>query len=62
MHETVATLADDERAVFEIHYYLEMPQAEIARILNLHPRRVSYFWVAATDKLADQLEHIGGLE
>jgi RNA polymerase sigma factor (sigma-70 family) len=61
LHETVAALADDERAVFEMHYYLELPQAEIARILNLHPRRVSYIWVAATEKLADQLEHIGGL-
>jgi DNA-directed RNA polymerase specialized sigma subunit len=45
-----------------MHYYLELPQAEVARILNLPPRRVSYIWVAATEKLADQLDHLGGLE
>src|SRR5262249_23567242 len=28
-HEKVATLSEQERAVFEMHYYLELPQAEI---------------------------------
>jgi RNA polymerase sigma factor (sigma-70 family) len=41
-HEKVATLGEPERAVFEMHYYLELPQAEIARVLDLHPRKVSY--------------------
>ena len=36
-----------------MHHYLEMSQADIARVLNLHPRKVSYLWVAATEKLAD---------
>jgi len=52
-HQKVAGLAEDERTVFEMHYYLEIPQAEIARMLNLHPRKVSYLWIAATEKLAD---------
>lgn len=51
-HQKVAALPDDERAVFEMHYYLDVPQAEIAALLNLHPRKVSRLWVAAADKLA----------
>jgi RNA polymerase sigma factor (sigma-70 family) len=54
-HEKVATLSDQERTVFEMHYYLELPQAEIARVLDLHPRKVSYLWVAATEKLGEEL-------
>ena len=45
-----------ERAVFEMHYYLELPQAEIARVLGLHPRKVSYQWIAATEKLGEGLD------
>ena len=50
-----ATLPERERAVFEMHYYLDLPQAEIAQILELHPRKVSYLWVAATEKLSEDL-------
>ena len=50
-HEMIAGLNEQERAVFEMHYYLDLPQAEIARVLELHPRKVSYLWVAATEKL-----------
>jgi RNA polymerase sigma factor (sigma-70 family) len=55
-HEKVATLAELERAVFEMHYYLDLPQAEIARVLELHPRKVSYLWIAATEKLGEGLD------
>jgi len=55
-HTRVAALPDPERTVFELHYYLELPQAEIAQLLNLHPRKVSYLWIAGTDKLAGVLE------
>ena len=58
-HEKVATLSELQRAVFEMHYYLELPQAEIARILELHPRKVSYLWVAATEKLGDEVDAAG---
>lgn len=54
-HNKVGTLAEAERTVFELHYYLGLPQAEIAKSLNLHPRKVSYLWVAATEKLAEEL-------
>src|SRR5215468_9983552 len=55
-HEKVATLSEPERAVFEMHYYLDLPQAEIARVLELHPRKVSYLWIAATEKLGEGLD------
>jgi RNA polymerase sigma factor (sigma-70 family) len=55
-HEKVAMLGDQERAVFEMHYYLDLPQAEVARLLDLHPRKVSYLWIAATEKLSDALD------
>jgi RNA polymerase sigma factor (sigma-70 family) len=54
-HEKVAMLGEQERAVFEMHYYLDLPQAEIARVLELHPRKVSYLWVAATETLGEAL-------
>jgi RNA polymerase sigma factor (sigma-70 family) len=59
-HARVADLPENERRVFELHYYLELPQAEIARVLGLHPRKVSYLWVAGTDRLADHLDGVEG--
>ncbi len=60
-HNQVGTLAEAERTIFEMHYYLGLPQAEIARILELHPRKVSYLWVAATEQLAGSLTQIARL-
>ena len=57
-HEKVATLSEQERAVFEMHYYLDLPQAEIAQVLGLHPRKVSYLWIAATEKLGEGLDAV----
>jgi RNA polymerase sigma factor (sigma-70 family) len=59
-HARVANLPEDERKVFELHYYLELPQVEIARVLGLHPRKVSYLWVAGTERLADDLDGVEG--
>jgi len=61
LHERIASLPEEERAVFEMHYYLELPQAEIAQLLALHPRKVSRLWVAATERLADEVAGLGGL-
>jgi DNA-directed RNA polymerase specialized sigma24 family protein len=54
-HNNVGRLEEPGRTVFEMHYYLGLPQAEIARTLDLHPRKVSYLWIAATEQLADEL-------
>lgn len=55
-HQRVQQLEPDLRSVFELHYYLELPQSEIAKLLELHPRKVSYLWIAATESLADAFE------
>src|SRR5262249_20252197 len=55
-HRQVENLPHDQRTVFDLHYYTDLPQAEIARVLGLHPRKVSYLWVAATERLAERLE------
>jgi RNA polymerase sigma factor (sigma-70 family) len=54
-HSNVDQLAEPERNVFEMHYYLGLPQAAIAELLQLHPRKVSYLWIAATEKLAERV-------
>lgn len=59
-HQRVEQLSADQRAVFEMHYYFDLPQAEVARVLGLHPRKVSYLWIAATESLADFMEGIQG--
>jgi RNA polymerase sigma factor (sigma-70 family) len=55
LHNQVGRLPEAERTVFEMHYYLGLPQAEIAKVLELHPRKVSYLWIAATESLAGEL-------
>ena len=52
-HRRVDALPADQRAVFEMHHYLGLPQAEVARVMDLHPRKVSYLWIEATERLAD---------
>jgi RNA polymerase sigma factor (sigma-70 family) len=55
LHNKAGRLPEPERTVFEMHYYLGLPQAEIAKVLDLHPRKVSYLWIAATEELAGEL-------
>jgi RNA polymerase sigma factor (sigma-70 family) len=59
-HARVANLPEDERKVFELHYYMDLSQAQIAQMLNLHPRKVSYLWVSSIHRLADDLDGVGG--
>ena len=61
LHNKAGRLNEPERTVFEMHYYLGLPQAEIAKVLELHPRKVSYLWIAATEELADELSQVGAL-
>jgi len=51
-HREVASLPDNERVVFDFHYFADLPQTEIARLLDLHPKQVSRLWIAATARLA----------
>jgi RNA polymerase sigma factor (sigma-70 family) len=60
-HRQVENLPADQRTVFDLHYYTDLPQAEIARLLGMHPRKVSYLWIAATESLAEWLEGLDEL-
>ena len=37
-------------------YFADLPQSEVARILDLHPKQVSRLWLAATGRLAQWLD------
>ena len=52
-HQKVAALPGDERRVFELLYYGGLTQAEIARVMALHPRKVCRLWFSATQQLAE---------
>jgi RNA polymerase sigma factor (sigma-70 family) len=58
-HRQVGCLPADQRMVFDLHYFAEFPQSDVARLLNLPPKKVSRLWLAATTRLAQQLD---GLE
>jgi hypothetical protein len=47
-HEEVDRLPHKDRPVFKLHYYLGMPQAEVAAVLDLHACKVSRMWNALT--------------
>jgi RNA polymerase sigma factor (sigma-70 family) len=55
-HDQIEKLQDDQRRIFEMHYYGGFSQAEIAQILGLHRKQVSRLWLAATRCLARWLE------
>lgn len=58
-HRQVEKLPDAERSIFELHYYGDFSQAEIAQIQGLQPKQVSRLWLAATGRLA---RWFGGFE
>jgi RNA polymerase sigma factor (sigma-70 family) len=55
-HEQIERLPEEQRRIFELHYYGGFSQAEIAQMLGLHRKRVSRLWLAATGRLAQWLE------
>ncbi len=61
IHREVGRLPGDQRSVFRFHYFAEIPQSEIARLLDLSPRKVSRLWLAATMRLAHRLEGLDEL-
>ncbi len=61
VHHQVEALPDEQRQVFDLCYYGGYSQAEIAQILEMHPRRVSRLWHAATARLAEWLGGFDGL-
>jgi RNA polymerase sigma factor (sigma-70 family) len=52
-HQKVAELPEDERQVFQLCWYGELTQEEVARELGLHPKKVSRLKIAAIRRLPD---------
>src|SRR5262249_16039628 len=44
-HQRVETLDENQRKVFEMHYYLEIPKSQIAQVLNISRAKVSELWI-----------------
>ncbi len=44
-HEQIEKLPEDQRRVFELHYYGDFSQAEIGQMLGLHKKQVSRLWL-----------------
>lgn len=62
-HQRVEQLPQAEREVFDLHYYQGLPQAFIARLLELpNERQVSRLWLSATSQLGRWLRQEGFLE
>ncbi len=60
LHDEIEKLPADERMVFDLHYYGDFSQVEIARMLELSPKQVSRLWLAATGRLAKWLDGFDG--
>jgi RNA polymerase sigma factor (sigma-70 family) len=58
-HEQIEKLPEDQRRIFELHYYGDFSQAEIAQMLGVHRKQVSRLWLTATGRLARWLEGLG---
>lgn len=54
-HETVEQLPDNEREVFEMLWYHELSQEEVAQMVGLSVRQVKRIWRAAKLRLHDRL-------
>jgi RNA polymerase sigma factor (sigma-70 family) len=57
-HREVENLPPEEKLVFDLHYLGEFNQAQVARLLEMHPKRVSRLWLSATSRLAQWLDDI----
>ena len=53
LHREVDKLPEKVKEVFTLCYYLGLTQAQVAAVLNEHPREVSRLWFKATVKLRD---------
>ena len=51
----VHDLPDGEREVFEMHFFMGMTQAEIARETGMEPKQVSRLWLKAAGRIGKYL-------
>jgi RNA polymerase sigma-70 factor (ECF subfamily) len=55
-HAAVDRLPEPERTAFDLLYYHDLPQAEVAGLMNVSERQVRRYWQAARRKLHDLLD------
>lgn len=60
-HQRVSNLEENERQVFEMHYYLEIPRRKIAQLLNVSERQVGRLWIRATNRLTTGFTIVDGV-
>lgn len=58
-HRRIERLAPDRKAVFDLLFFYQMPQTEVATVLGLPPKQVSRHWLAACDELGPHLPTMG---
>jgi RNA polymerase sigma factor (sigma-70 family) len=58
-HKNVSQLPDELRTVFEFKYYLDMTQADISRLRNIHPREVGRRYGRAVQLLTKWMSEAG---
>jgi RNA polymerase sigma factor (sigma-70 family) len=54
-HEQVENLPDEDKAVFDLLWYQHLPQADVAKLLNVSERTVKRRWASARLKLHEAL-------
>jgi RNA polymerase sigma-70 factor (ECF subfamily) len=55
-HAAAGRLSDPERTAFDLLYYHELPQAEVATIMQVSERQVRRYWQSAREELYRMLE------
>jgi RNA polymerase sigma factor (sigma-70 family) len=55
LHQHIAALPEEDREVFDLHWYHGLTQKEVAALLGVSPRTVRRRWVAAKIRLASVL-------
>lgn len=55
LHEFIARLPDEEREVFNLHWYHDLTHKEVADLLGVSTKTVSRRWMEAKDRLAAHL-------
>ena len=54
-HQHIEQLPDDEREIFDLIYYQQLPQQDVAEILGVSLRTIKRRWRSAKVKLHDAL-------
>jgi RNA polymerase sigma factor (sigma-70 family) len=57
-HLAAGRLPEPERTAFDLLYYHELPQEEVAQMMNVSDRQVRRYWQSARRKLFEMMEGV----